>query len=150
MQPTLLPLRCNCASRGATALSRFVRRRNRQRCQPVATAHRGLQQRSVRQHNLPTLVNLHEPAAAGAMVGIIDYLAQCKLLEAEERDPQQWYRCTSARLRDASKSIKAMQNCCTRAQSVATAHRVLQQRTIMLQTGRRSTCCSALERCSLL
>jgi hypothetical protein len=42
------------------------------------------------------------------MVGIIDYLAQCKLLEAEERDPQQWYRCTSARLRDASESIKAM------------------------------------------
>ena len=42
------------------------------------------------------------------MVGIIDYLAQCKLLEAEERDPQQWYKCTSARLRDASESIKAM------------------------------------------
>ena len=26
-------------------------------------------------HNLPTLVNVQEPAAAGAMVGIIDYLA---------------------------------------------------------------------------
>ena len=59
-------------------------------------------------YSQPTLVNLHEPAAAGAMVGIIDYLAQCKLLEAEERDPQQWYNCTSARLRDASKSIRAM------------------------------------------
>ncbi len=42
------------------------------------------------------------------MVGIIDLLAQCKLLEAEERDPQQWYKCTSARLRDASTSIKAL------------------------------------------
>ena len=59
-------------------------------------------------YNQPTLVNLHEPAAAGAMVGIVDYLTQCKLLEAEERDPQQWYKCTSARLRDASNSIKAM------------------------------------------
>jgi hypothetical protein len=39
------------------------------------------------------------------MVGVIDLLAQCKLLEAEERDPQQWYKCTSARLRDASTSI---------------------------------------------
>jgi hypothetical protein len=44
------------------------------------------------------------------MVGIIDYLAQCKLLEAEERDPQQWYKCTSARLRNASQSIKTMLN----------------------------------------
>jgi hypothetical protein len=59
-------------------------------------------------YNLPTLGNLHEPAAAGAMVGIIDLLAQCKLLEAEERDPQKWYKCTSARLRDASTSIKAV------------------------------------------
>ena len=57
---------------------------------------------------MPTLRSLHEPAAAGAMVGIIDLLAQCKLLEAEERDPQQWYKCTSARLRDASTSIKAL------------------------------------------
>ena len=37
-----------------------------------------------------------------------DYLARCKLLEAEERDPQQWYKCKSTRLRDASTSIKAM------------------------------------------
>ena len=44
------------------------------------------------------------------MVGIIDYLARCKLLEAEERDSQQWYRCESTRLRDASTSIKAMLN----------------------------------------
>ena len=58
--------------------------------------------------NLPTLVNVQEPAAAGAMVGIIGYLARCKLLEAEERDPQQWYKCKSTRLRDASISIKAM------------------------------------------
>jgi hypothetical protein len=42
------------------------------------------------------------------MVGVIDLLAQCKLLEAEERDPRQWYKCTSARLRDASTSIKAL------------------------------------------
>ncbi len=53
-------------------------------------------------------MNLHEPAVAGAMVGIIDLLAQCMLLEAEERDPQQWCKCTSARLRDASTSIKAL------------------------------------------
>jgi hypothetical protein len=59
-------------------------------------------------YNLPTLVNLHEPAAAGAMVGIIGLLGQCKLLEAEARDPQQWYKCTSARLRDASASIKSL------------------------------------------
>ena len=51
-------------------------------------------------YNLPTLVNLHEPAAAGAMLGIIDLLAQCKLLEAEERDPQQSYKSTSTRLLD--------------------------------------------------
>ena len=37
-------------------------------------------------------------------------LARCKLLEAEERDPQQWYKCESTRLRDASSSIKAMLN----------------------------------------
>ncbi len=54
--------------------------------------------------------NLHEPAAAGAMVGIIDLLAQCKLLATEARDPQQWYKCTSTRLREASTSIKAMLN----------------------------------------
>ena len=42
------------------------------------------------------------------MVGIIDLLAQCKLLPTEARDPQQWYKCTSARLRDASTSIKAL------------------------------------------
>ncbi len=35
-QPNLLPVRCSSASRVATALSRFVRRRNRQRCQSVA------------------------------------------------------------------------------------------------------------------
>ena len=44
-------------------------------------------------------------------MGIIDFLARCKLLEAEERDSQQsWYRCESTRLRDASTSIKAMLN----------------------------------------
>ena len=44
------------------------------------------------------------------MVGIIDLLAQCKLLEAEARDPQQWYKCTSPRLgdSDAAASIKAL------------------------------------------
>ncbi len=51
-------------------------------------------------YNLPTLGNLQEPAAAGAMVGIIDLLlvAQCSLLGAEESDPMQWYKCTSPRL----------------------------------------------------
>ena len=58
--------------------------------------------------NLPTLKNLQEPAAAGAMVGIIDYLANCKLLGSNERDPQQWYNCTSPRLREASASIKKL------------------------------------------
>jgi hypothetical protein len=29
------------------------------------------------------------------MVGIIDLLAQCKLLAAEARDPQQCHKCTS-------------------------------------------------------
>jgi hypothetical protein len=43
-----------------------------------------------------------------AMVGIIDLLAQCNLLGAEEKDPMQWYKCTSPRLRDASTSIKAL------------------------------------------
>ena len=85
--------------------------------QPAGTFHPGQPGRHKEQaelprhhggYNLPTLVNLHEPAAAGAMVGIINYLAQCKLLETEERDPQQWYKCTSARLRNASQSIKAM------------------------------------------
>ena len=42
------------------------------------------------------------------MVGIIDLLAQCKLLAPEARDPLQWHLCTSARLRDASTSIKAL------------------------------------------
>ena len=49
-------------------------------------------------NNLPTLINLQEPAAAGAMVGIIDLLAQCKLLAPEARGPLQWHLCTSARL----------------------------------------------------
>ena len=61
-------------------------------------------------YNLPTLANTHEPAAAGAMVGrITALLAQCQLLpSAEARDPQQWYLCTSARLRDASTSFKKL------------------------------------------
>ncbi len=42
------------------------------------------------------------------MVGIIGLIGQCELLGAEERDPQQWYKCTSARLRGASTSIKAL------------------------------------------
>ena len=45
-QPTRLPIHCNSASRVATALSRFVRRRSQRGCPSVATAHRGLQQRS--------------------------------------------------------------------------------------------------------
>ena len=85
--------------------------------QPAGTFHPGQPGRHKEQaelprhyggYNLPTLKNLHEPAAAGAMVGIIDLLAQCKLLGAEERDPEQWYKCTSARLRGASTSIKAL------------------------------------------
>ena len=47
-QPQQLPLRCNSASRVATALSRSVRRRNQHCCPYVAAAHRVLQQRSVR------------------------------------------------------------------------------------------------------
>jgi hypothetical protein len=60
--------------------------------QPAGTFHPGQpgwhkEQAELPRHlggyNLPTLVNLHEPAAAGAtsimMVGIIDLLAQCKL-----------------------------------------------------------------------
>ncbi len=39
---------------------------------------------------MPSLKNLQAPAAAGAMVGIIDLLAQCSLLGPEERDPMQW------------------------------------------------------------
>jgi hypothetical protein len=42
------------------------------------------------------------------MVGIIDLLAQCSLLGPEEKDPMQWYKCTSPRLRDASTSIRAL------------------------------------------
>ena len=57
---------------------------------------------------MPSLKNLQAPAAAGAMVGIIDLLAQCSLLGPEERDPMQWFKCTSPRLRDASTSIKAL------------------------------------------
>ncbi len=40
-------------------------------------------------YNLPTLVSWHEPAAAGAMVGITasDLLAKCKLLAVEARGP---------------------------------------------------------------
>ena len=44
-QPTVLPTRCNSASRFATALRRFVRRRSRHCCPFVATAHRLSQQR---------------------------------------------------------------------------------------------------------
>ena len=47
-QPQQLPLRCNSASRVATALSRFVRRRNQLGGPYVAAAHRVLQRRSVR------------------------------------------------------------------------------------------------------
>jgi hypothetical protein len=85
--------------------------------QPAGTFHPGQPGRHKEQaelprhyggYNMPTLRNLHEPAAAGAMVGIINLLGQCKLLGAEEKDPQQWYKCTSARLRGASTSIKAL------------------------------------------
>ena len=85
--------------------------------QPAGTFHPGQPGRHKEQaelprhyggYNMPTLRNLHEPALAGAMVGIIGLLGQCKLLGAEERDPQQWYKCTSARLRDASISIKTL------------------------------------------
>ncbi len=57
---------------------------------------------------MPSLENLQAPAAAGAMVGIIDLLAQCSLPGPEERDPMQWFKCTSPRLRDASTSIRAL------------------------------------------
>ena len=43
-----------------------------------------------------------------AMVSIIDLLKQCKLLAIEARHPQQWYKSTSARLRDASGWIQAL------------------------------------------
>jgi hypothetical protein len=85
--------------------------------QPAGTFHPGRpgrhkEQAELQRHhggyNLPTLENLQEPAAAGAMVGIIHLVAQCSLLGAEERDPMQWYTCTSPRLRDASTSIKAL------------------------------------------
>ncbi len=78
--------------------------------QPAGTFHPGQPGRHKEQaelprhyggYNKPTLRNLpvHEPARAGAMVGIIGLIGQCELLGAEERDPQQWYKCTSARLR---------------------------------------------------
>ena len=51
-------------------------------------------------------MNLQEPLAA--MVSIIDLLKQCKLLAIEARHPQQWYKSTSARLRDASGWIQAL------------------------------------------
>ncbi len=62
---------------------------------------------------MPTLENLQEPAAAGAMVGIIDLLAQCSLsllgaAEKKPEDPMQWCKCTSPRLRGASTSIRAL------------------------------------------
>ena len=91
-QPQQLPLRCNSASRVATALSRFVRRRNQHCCPYVAAAHRVLQQRSVR----------HRRTAARER----SLLQQCTAC------------CNSVRF------------CC--------------------RTGRRSTCCSAVQRCSLL
>ena len=91
-QPQQLPLRCNSASRVATALSRSVRRRNQHCCPSVAAAHRVLQQRSVR----------HRRTAARER----SLLQQCTAC------------CNSVRF------------CC--------------------RTGRRSTCCSAMQRCSLL
>jgi hypothetical protein len=54
--------------------------------QPAGTFHPGQPGRHKEQaelpkhYNMPTLRNLHEPARAGAMVGIIDLLGQCKLL----------------------------------------------------------------------
>jgi hypothetical protein len=85
--------------------------------QPAGTFHPGQPGRHMEQaelprhqggYNMPSLKNLQAPAAAGAMVGIIDLLAQCSLLGPEERDPMQWFKCTSPRLRDASTSIKAL------------------------------------------
>jgi hypothetical protein len=42
------------------------------------------------------------------MVSMIDLLKQCMLLAIEARHPQQWYKSTSARLRDASGWIQAL------------------------------------------
>jgi hypothetical protein len=64
--------------------------------QPAGTFHPGQPGRHKEQAELPrhhggynlprpTLVNLREPAAAGAMVGIVDLLGQCKLLATEAR-----------------------------------------------------------------
>jgi hypothetical protein len=63
--------------------------------QPAGTFHPGQPGRHKEQaelpkhyggYNMPTLRNLHEPARAGAMVGIIGLIGQCELLGAEERD----------------------------------------------------------------
>ncbi len=55
------------------------------------------------------LPNLMKPGSAGAMVGIT-LLPKCKLLAAEDEDPQLWRMGSSKRLREASSTIREYLN----------------------------------------
>ena len=85
--------------------------------QPAGTFHPGQPGRHKEQAELPrhqggynlprpTLVNLREPAAAGAMVGIVDLLGQCKLLATEARPSAmvQMHICSTKRRLDLDQS----------------------------------------------
>ncbi len=56
--------------------------------------------------NFIGLPNLMQPASAGAMVGITHLLPKCKMLAAEDKDPQLWHMSNSKRLREASSTIR--------------------------------------------
>ncbi len=138
-----------------TALSTFVPRRTHNCCHSVATAHRVLQQRSARschdatdavahplQHRI-ACCNRARCDIAELLHESVSLLQQCiaccniaQQVRATTQPTLVPVRCNSAsRVATALSAIS--QNCCPSVQSVATAHRMLQQRTILLQN--RST-----------
>ena len=129
-QPTRLQIRCNSASRVATELSRFVQRRNRNSCPCVATAHRLLQQRSVRQRR-----------TAAREYSLLQQRIVC---------------CNSAQQGRATTQLTAFPIRCNGASPVATALRTTTQQPVATQGSlawRNRTCCSAARvatQCDLL
>ena len=122
-QPTLLQIRCNSASRVATELSRFVQRRNRNSCPCVATAHRLLQQRSVRQRR-----------TAAREYSLLQRRTAC---------------CNSAQQVRATTQPTAFPIRCNSASPVATALRTTTKQPVATQGSlawRNRTCCSAAQR----
>ena len=139
-QPTRLPIRCNSASRVATALSRFVRRRNQHRDQSVATAHRGLQQRSAGSCDDATNTAAHP---LQQRIACCNCAQQVRATTQPTRLP---IRCNSASRVATALSRFVRRRNIHGCPSVATAHRGLQRRSVRQRSTAAPECSRLLQR----